>query len=541
MRKTLGTILLVFALLLSDAGFLPQAANREVQAGAPLINGLLGLFRIGGALGKRNRVYREAGMTAEEINAYYDRHILQAQTTRQEMIARVQSGELSPEFINSYIRLEAALEAERRVAIQLIETEKNQARIAFEKNLVKEITNTLIAFPGAQRIISQAGNAVWEARQVVVSVQRTLEEGKPTDMLGDLLASKVGDIEVAQELARGLGSVVGQQIDKALGGAIERLERAIENLQADLEGGVEVLDEINAEIDRIAEQGRQPASLVEDGSMIGQIFPVDRQNPLEDVVASAFAGATMLSGRNDPATTRASMRDRIRGALLDERVARIRELISGRAVGKTYCSPVEWEEYEAAAQQLGQAPKPSANPETTRYIVCYDIPSRRPVYARSYGSTQVAEEPPAETQEVVVQPTATEVVENPIITYEGVVTPTSKNIKMQSSQVLIEVSGETVTVTIEMTFSAAVKWTQTQVLCTATMNRVYSGQGRLGTDIEIKLDLQSHQDSLEGSDCKDAVVPVVASQTLTGKFHEDGSFTGNIRNVWEITAQKLNP
>ena len=71
------------------------------------------------------------------------------------------------------------------------------------------------------------------------------------------------------------------------------------------------------------------------------------------------------------------------------------------------------------------------------------------------------------------------------------------------------------------------------------MNRVYSGQGQLGADIEIKLDLQSHQDSLEGSDCKDVFVPVIASQTLTGKFHEDGSFTGNIRNVWVISALRV--
>ena len=243
----------------------------------------------------------------------------------------------------------------------------------------------------------------------MISAQGALEEGKPTDMLGDFLASKVGDLEVAQELARGLGSVVGQQLDKLTGGAIGRLEGDIQNLQEDLGEGLQALDEIDAEIERLEEQGRQPASLVEDGSMIGEIFPVDRQNSVKDVVASAFAGAAMLSGRNDPTTTRATMRDRIRGALLDARVARIRELISGKAVGKTYCNAVEREEYEVAALQLGQTPLKPANPEKARYIVCYDIPTQRPLYARAFGSALVEVEPPPEPQEVVEQPTATEV------------------------------------------------------------------------------------------------------------------------------------
>ena len=114
-----------------------------------------------------------------------------------------------------------------------------------------------------------------------------------------------------------------------------------------------------------------------------------------------------------------------------------------------------------------------------------------------------------------------------------------QKLEVLDSQVIIEVSGEIVTVKIEMTFSAAVKWTQNQDLSIATMNRVYSGQGQLGTDIEIKLDLQSHQDSLEGSDCQDAFVPVIATQTLTGTFHEDGRFTGTIGKVWVIYALQI--
>lgn len=144
---------------------------------------------------------------------------------------------------------------------------------------------------------------------------------------------------------------------------------------------------------------------------------------------------------------------------------------------------------------------------------------------------------PAAPPEPVVEPSATEEEKPLVLIYEGVVSKAEgQKLDVLDSQVLIEVSGEMVTVEIEITFSAAVKWQQNQDLCTATMNRVYSGQGLQGTDIEIKLDLQSHQDSLEGSDCKDAFVPVIATQNLTGTFHEDGRFTGNIRNVWLIYA-----
>jgi len=144
---------------------------------------------------------------------------------------------------------------------------------------------------------------------------------------------------------------------------------------------------------------------------------------------------------------------------------------------------------------------------------------------------------PSAPPKPVVEPSATEEEKPAVLIYEGVVSKAQgQNLEVLDSQVYIEVYGEIVTVEIEMTFSAAVKWQQNQDLCTATMNRVYSGQGLLGTDIEVKLDLQSHEDSLEGSDCKDAFVPVIATQDLTGTFHEDGRFSGNIRNVWLIYA-----
>ncbi len=144
---------------------------------------------------------------------------------------------------------------------------------------------------------------------------------------------------------------------------------------------------------------------------------------------------------------------------------------------------------------------------------------------------------PSAEPEIVVEPTVVENDEMPVLIYEGVVSKAAgQGLELLGSQVVIEVFGEQVTAMIEITFKAAVKWQQDGALCTATMNRVYSGQGLLDVPIEIVLDLESSQDSTEGSDCGGVNVPLVPTQTLTGTFNEDGSFTGNIRNVWLVYA-----
>ena len=150
------TVTLVFILLLTAAPApLPWAGVETAEAAFLGPNGILGLFRIGAALAQRNRVYTEAGATAEEINAYYDGLIARAQGVRKDFIAEARTGTRPAQFAPAYTRVEAALEAERRAAIQMIEAEKKQARRDFNRKLGKEITNILIAAPGGQRIIGR--------------------------------------------------------------------------------------------------------------------------------------------------------------------------------------------------------------------------------------------------------------------------------------------------------------------------------------------------------------------------------------------------
>jgi hypothetical protein len=416
-RKLLArtlTVILVLAILISDIQAAPLGSGvGRVQAAPPIWNAIVGLFRVGTAMKKRNAVYTEAGVTANDINTYYDGLIEHARTARQEIFSRAAAGERLT-LARSYIRTEAALDAERKAAIRMIEAEKNQARKDFERTLSKFIANILISSPGGQNIINKIRGAIREARQAAVAVQAALEGGKPIEALGNALASKAGDLVVAQELARGLGSAAGSKIDRALGGVGSRIEGMIGNLQASVGEGIDLLDNLDAEVAVHDNRERQPVSLVEDHSMIKEVFTVDRANPVVDVVASAFAGGAALSGSLEPGTTRGAMRDRIRGALLDGKITRIQSIASRNSVGTTYCVAVGRGEYEAATGQLGQAVQEAEVPEEAAYLVCYDNQNGLPVFTRL-----IEEKEKASTEETITTEGPVVAGDIPVGTYMG--------------------------------------------------------------------------------------------------------------------------
>ena len=400
-------LLLVSILLFSEAAvLLPMGGVEPAQAASPA-NAIFGFFRGLGALKRRNRVYTEARATAGEINAYYDTLIAQTAETRHAAIEQIASGKDASgnpidagdyRMARAYVRLEATLKAEQRAAIAMIEMEKNQARKDFEKALVKEIVNILVASPGGQRIIGQVRETIGGAREAAVAVQAALEGGKPIEALQEVLVGKVGDFPLAQAAARQLGSVVGHGLDRALGGALTKIENGLNNLQDGLWEGIDVLDGLDAQVARHDQGEKQPVSLVEDNSLIGAIIPVGRDNPVADVVASAYAGATEIAGALGPGETRSTMRDRIRGALQGDRMKGIEQIKSGTALGQTYCTSVGRGPYEVAAAALGQTPGTPTDPESAVYMVCYDIQSQMPVLARIMGGGKEEDEEIAEDQ-----------------------------------------------------------------------------------------------------------------------------------------------
>lgn len=382
-------LLLICALLLSDAAVaLPAGGVTNAQASGPGPNIIFGLVRTLRALQRRNRVYEEAGETAEEINAYYDRLLNKTRSIRSGLISDTLNKDIPrdqkkhPEAISAYVRIEAALEAERTAAIAMVEQEKNQARREFEKALGREITRILIASPGGQKIINDVRETIGKAREAAGAVQVAVEGGKPIEALGNALAREVGDIPIVQEAARQLGSMAGHELDKALGGGLSKIEGAINKIQGGMQEAIGVLDDLDASVAKYDEGERTPVSLVEENSLLGEVIPVERANAAVDVAAAAFAGAADLKGALKPGTSREDMRERIRGALLDGRLDVIQKLQSGEARGQTYCTAVGKGPYENAALQLGKKPEQAQDPELAVYLVCFDIQSQQPVYAK---------------------------------------------------------------------------------------------------------------------------------------------------------------
>ncbi len=126
--------------------------------------------------------------------------------------------------------------------------------------------------------------------------------------------------------------------------------------------------------------------------------------------------------------------------------------------------------------------------------------------------------------------------------YEGTLSVLNKPVPvyaLDSSRVEIEVTGDTVSVTVEFVLIAVLKWDGDTDLCTATMYRLYRGQGRMGNPVSVELKLVDYANELEGPDCEGVQVPVVQSQTLQGTFSDNGTFKGNIRSAWTVTASKV--
>jgi hypothetical protein len=398
MKKTwllkLSSIILILSLLMTDVGFLlPAGGIDQVQAGAPGPNVIIGFLRFLGAWGARNRLYREARATSAEINAYYDQLIAKAQEVRREMIQKAAEGGRTV-MARSYIRIEAALEAERAMAIEMIEQEKNQARQDFNRAATKAITNVLVASPGGQRIIGRIRETIGEAREAAVAVQIAAEGGKPIEALTDALAEKVGGAPIVQDLVKQGGSILVRQLDKGLGGAFTKVEKAMSNIQGEMGGAITTLDQLDSDVAQIGIEKKEPISVIESGSALGKIVPVDRANPVIDVLSSAYAGAAALSGKVDARTSRSTMRDRIRDALLTGRMTGIQGLKTSGPVGQTYCTNVGRGQYENAATQLGDTPEIPENPDLTRYMVCYNILTQDPQFAKMFEAEKKAEDTP---------------------------------------------------------------------------------------------------------------------------------------------------
>ena len=389
----LMTIILVLSLFTRHTAILmPSNGVKDVQAAAPNINVITGLFRSISALNARNRIYSEANATAAEVNAYYDAQIATAQSLRQERISAVTSGEKTPASILAYIRASAALENERQAMLQMIEAEKNRARQEFNQSLSNEIKNTLLASPGGQTILTDVRSTIRNTREAAVALQSAANSNSPTRLLTEALANRLGDSRITQELAQTLGSDVGNNIDRALGGAITKIEDALDDIKVELGQAIAVLDELDASVAQQQEQVRSPVSPVGNSPLTSIITPINHDSVGVDVTAFAYTVAADRAGNLEPGATRASMLDQIRSVLLQSWFNELMDNVDDLRPGFVYCRNVTVDVYEVAASGLGMAVQIAKDPDQARYLVCYDIQTDQPVLASISGEILTAED-----------------------------------------------------------------------------------------------------------------------------------------------------
>ena len=378
----LVTILLLLTILLMDvSSLLPSGSVSTVEASLPNVNVVTGLFRTLSAIKKRNQVYGEARATSSEINAYYDAQIATAQRLRQEKISQAAAGGDNPAFIRSYIRVSAYLDEERRAMIEMVEGEKNDARRKFNRALANEIRRILLASPGGQSIISDIRNTIANTRRAAVAVQSAVSGGKPSNILANLLNDKVGDIQIVRNLAQDLGSKVGSQIDRALGGLITKIESALSDVEGGLGEAVNLLDNFDAVIAQQQNQTRAPVSLVGNNRGDG-VIPVDQGNAGVHIASIAFGIAGDRAGHLRPGETRQTMINRIRETLQESVLTGMMTSLLGAQEGEIYCLVTSRGVYEQACASLGTAIQEASNPEQARYLVCFDTQTNEPKLAR---------------------------------------------------------------------------------------------------------------------------------------------------------------
>jgi tetratricopeptide (TPR) repeat protein len=365
-------------------------APRAAQAQGTPVNGIVALFNVIGAARRRNRVYREARATQGEMDAYYDGLIeeAQAQLQERELAGGLTQGNLTLEErgqLRVYIKMYEALAAEREAVTRQIESEKNDARRQFNRNLTNEVVGILVKSPGGQRLIGDLRSTIGELREAVASIQQAIANNQPFDLLAQSLQSKVEDIPILRGAAYELGQAAGHKLDQLLGGVITQTQRVLTNIQGGMNDALQQINQIDGELARLDERERTPVSLVEEGSLIGRIRGVDRANAAVDVAAQAYTNAAIIANNLGGLSEaeRSTMRDRIRDQLLQERLDRLSQV--GRNSSSLACSGVGQGEYQLAMLELGRTPETPLDPARAGYLVCRDRDSGAIVHAALIG------------------------------------------------------------------------------------------------------------------------------------------------------------
>jgi hypothetical protein len=477
----------VAVMLMGDPGIGAPPAAAQVDP----VNAGLGLFRVINAINRRNRTYQAARDTKGDFDAYYGS--LQ-DTARAQLISgelhSLRSGASGPEAVRAaaYIRLTQALAAEQTAINRAIDAETNQARRDFNRTLVQQLQEVIIRVPGAQQILSNVRTVISNVRTTVIALQAAANANQPLDVLTQQLAEQVSSSAIVQQQVRDLGSMLGPDLDRALGGALTQVNASIEDVNREANQAVTLLDGMDAQV---AELDLSRAEVAEGDRRAGplNIRVTDRATAALDVASQALAYISLMQSPGE--TTREQLYQQIRNDLLQERNAAL--LHAAQTVRLITCTSVGRGEYELMMGMLGRPPAVVADTENPTYIVCTDRETGQPVRAFVVGARGDATATPGEG-------TPTTEPEIPTGTYTGTTTyPETFSIDRTIAE-----NSVTVTVTADGTLTGdlRVMSDHTEVItqdCSVTYHQEFTGAitGKLDRS-DGYVDLQAVRTGISG-------------------------------------------
>jgi hypothetical protein len=387
--KKFSTILFVTVLLFTFLEISPNIlpGDPHTAQAAPLgPNAVLGFIKTLEALNRRNQIYREAGVTAKEIKDYYDALIEKTQTTRREVMGQVANGEIEPRFAASYVRIEAALEAERKIAIEMVEAEKKGARGDFHRTLRKQVFDILIASPGAQKMLKDIRETIDGLRQATNTIKDALAANEPTEFLANQLTDRLGKTRWSKKVIHVLGSAVAEEFDERMGGILTKLGQPSKLVQAELEEALQKIDELDHHIAKFQNQESEPISLRESWGDLSNFNPLDASQAGADAVATAYTNKASQMGLFEGTDADLeSMRDWIRGTLLGARLDYLQIDVKSQTKFVS-CISADRIKYVDAMKELGLEPEEPLDQTQAGYLVCYEILSDEEVETLHEGT-----------------------------------------------------------------------------------------------------------------------------------------------------------
>ena len=461
---------LAAAILLAELVVLAPPAAAQVSTA----NGALGLIRVISAINRRNRIYQAARDTQRDFNAYYNslQDTARAQLISGELnsLRRGETG-LEPVRAAAYIRLTAALAQEQAAVTRAIDAETNQARRDFNRTLVRQLQEVVIRLPGAQQILGEVRTVISNLRTTVIALQTAAAANQPLDLLTQRLAEQVSSSSIIQDRVRELGSALGPDLDRALGGALTQVNNTLQDVNREANQAVELLDGMEGQV---AALDLSQAEVAEGDTTAGplNIRLTDRATAILDVASQAIAFLSAMQGTGG--TTREQLVQQIRTDLLQERNEAL--LQAAQTVSLITCSGVGRGEYEMLMGMLGKPPGTASDPEHARYVVCTDRETGQPVRAFIIGGASEATATPGEGTPTV-EP------EIPVGTYVGTTTyPETLSVvgTVTENSVTVTVDPDgTVSGSLEIITDRSEAVTQK---CTMAFHQDFAGElsGRLG-------------------------------------------------------------